>query len=192
MSFNTSNSELIEFNKLFSDYQDKFIRFAITYVNNSVIAEDIVMDSIMYYWENRNRLNTDNSIPAYIFTSIKNKCLNHLRNTECHESISKDLFDHLEWKRQLQIATLEACNPEELLAKELYEIINRELEKLSPVTRKIFMMRRFENLSNKEVASAMNMSTKGIEYHMAKATNQLKKSLKDFLPILIFLLHHKL
>lgn len=192
MSFNTSKSELVEFNKLFSDYQDKFIRFAITYVNDSVVAEDIVMDSIMYYWENRYRLNTNSSIPAYIFTSIKNKCLNHLRNSECHESISKDLFDHFEWKRQLQIATLEACNPEELLTKELHEIVNRALQKLPPVTRRIFVMRRFEDLSNKEIATVVGMSTKGVEYHMNKATDQLKKSLKDFLPILIFLLYHKL
>lgn len=192
MSFNSTKSELVQFNQLFSDYQDKFIRFAITYVNDPVIAEDLVMDSIMYYWENRSRLSTHSSIPSYIFTSIKNKCLNYLRNSESHESISKDLYEHLEWKRQLQIATLEACNPDELLTKELYEIINRSLQKLPPVTRKIFIMRRFEDLSNKEIASVMNMSTKGVEYHMSKATDQLKKSLKDFLPILIFLLYHKL
>lgn len=35
-------------------------------------------------------------------------------------------------------------------------------------------MRRFEEKSYREIASEMNMSVKGVEYHMNKATESLK------------------
>lgn len=49
-------------------------------------------------------------------------------------------------------------------------------------------MSRFEEKSHREIAAEMNMSVKGVEYHISKATSVLKHALKDFLPILLFLL----
>ena len=49
-------SEIKEFNKLFSNYQGIFIRFAHTYIQDKETAEDIVVDSLVYYWENRHSL----------------------------------------------------------------------------------------------------------------------------------------
>ena len=52
-SFDMENiSEIKEFNKLFSNYQGIFIRFANTYIQDEDTAEDIVVDSLVYYWEN--------------------------------------------------------------------------------------------------------------------------------------------
>lgn len=184
-----SNHELILFNKLFSDYQKRFIWFASTYVDDHMVAEDIVMETMMYCWENRERLDFEGGLPSYIFRAIKNKCLNHIRDCQYHQTASKELQEHLEWKRSLQIATLEACNPEELLTKEMHEIVNKALDKLPATTRQIFIMRRFEEKSYREIAAELNISVKGVEYHLSKATTLLKKSLKDFLPALLFLLH---
>ena len=39
-------------------------------------------------------------------------------------------------------------------------------------------MRRFEEKSYREIASEMNMSVKGVEYHMNKATESLKKNIE--------------
>ena len=64
------------------------------------------------------------------------------------------------------------------------------LSKLPEKTRRVFIMRRFEEKSYREIASEMNMSVKGVEYHMNKATESLKKTLKDFLPLLIYLIYH--
>ncbi|NCC10670.1 MAG: RNA polymerase sigma-70 factor [Bacteroidia bacterium] len=190
MKSDKGHNELIAFNKLFSDYQGRFIRFASTYIDDEMAAEDIVMEAMMYCWENRMRLDFEGSLPSYLFTAIKNKCLNYIRDTNYRQAASEELQEHLEWKRSLQIATLEACNPEELLTKEMHEIVNRALAKLPEMTRRIFMMRRFEEKSYREIAAELDISVKGVEYHMGKATTLLKKSLKDFLPALLFLLYY--
>ncbi|MPN35427.1 hypothetical protein SDC9_182925 [bioreactor metagenome] len=61
------------------------------------------------------------------------------------------------------------------------------LAELSPQTRKIFVLSRYENYSNKEIAAELNISVKSIEYHITKALNLFRKNLKDYLPLFYFL-----
>lgn len=188
MILSKNNNDLLQFNKLFSDYQERFVRFAYTYVDDRMTAEDIVMETMMYCWENRLKLCFETNMATYVFTAIKNKCLNYIRDSQHTQTLSEELKQHLEWKRSIQIATLEDCNPEELLSKEMHEAINKALNKLPKTTKQIFVMRRFEEKSYREIANRLGMTVKGVEYHMTKATTSLRKSLKDFLPALVFLL----
>ena len=64
------------FNKLYTDYRLRFIRFAQTYILDISIAEDIVMDTLAYYWEHRRDIKNDENILSYLLTAIKHKCLN--------------------------------------------------------------------------------------------------------------------
>ena len=50
-------SDLSLFNELFTIYKGRFVRFAQTFTRDATIAEDIVIDSIIYYWEHRTELN---------------------------------------------------------------------------------------------------------------------------------------
>ena len=59
-------SEIKAFNKLFADYHGLFVRFANTYLQDEAAAEDIAVEGIMYYWENRHSLSSDSNIPAYM------------------------------------------------------------------------------------------------------------------------------
>ena len=62
------------FNKLYTDYRLRFIRFAQTYILDISIAEDIVMDTLAYYWEHRRDIKNDENILSYLLTAIKHKC----------------------------------------------------------------------------------------------------------------------
>lgn len=44
-------SDLSLFNELFTIYKGRFVRFAQTFTRDATIAEDIVIDSLIYYWE---------------------------------------------------------------------------------------------------------------------------------------------
>lgn len=188
-SFDMENiSEIKEFNKLFSNYQGIFIRFANTYIQDEDTAEDIVVDSLVYYWENRHSLSSNSNIPAYIMEVVKHKSLNYLRNQRIREDIEQNLWTHMDRVRRLKITTLEACDPEELFSSEAQRLINETLESLPEKTRTIFIMSRYENKSHKEIAEHLDLSTKSIEFHITKALGVLRKRLKDYLPFfLIFL-----
>ncbi len=183
------SADLKAFNQLFSDYQGRFIRFANMYVRDMAVAEDFTIEALMQYWENRNALKADSNVPAYILTIIKNKCINYLQHIQVREDVSEHLKNHAEWELNTRIATLEACNPEELFTAEAQEIVNKTLATLPEQTRRIFIMSRYENKPYKEIAETLGMTTKGVEYHIAQALKRLHTNLKDYIPLLLFYLY---
>ena len=157
------NNYTNNFNQFFIDYQRRFIHFASTYVHDEAVAEDFVIESIMYYWENKERLPSDINIPAYVLTVLKHKCIDYLRNQQVRQMASDKIFQIYSWELSNRIATLEELEPNEI----------------------------FTNKSHKEIADLLNMTTKGVEYHINKATKVLRIALKDYLPttLLLFFLN---
>lgn len=184
--FMKGESDIYAFNRLFTDYKSRFIHFANTYVGDSMLAEDIAIESLMYYWENRDKLASGSNVPAYILTTIKHKCLNHLQRLRTREEITEYLKDCDTWELNLRIATLEACNPEKLFSDELQSLVHKALETLPEQTRDIFIRSRYENQSHKEIASALGISTKSVEFHITKSLKVLRIALKDYFPLLAF------
>lgn len=182
-------TDLAAFNKLFTDYHGRFIRFANTYVRDTTIAEDFVMEAFMYYWENRKTLASDSNVPAYVLTTIKNKCLSHLQHIRLKEDVEEKLQAHAEWKLSSMISSLEACEPEELFSADAERIINETLAALPEQTRKIFIMSRYENKSHKEIAEELKITTKGVEFHITRALSVLRPNLKDYLPVFLYLFY---
>ena len=103
--------DLKAFNRLFGEYQQRFIRFAGTYVSDAATAEDIVMESFMAAWEKRDMLSAS-AFPPYALTIVKNKCLNHLRSQGVRLRAAEDIHSHGARMLRTRISTLEACNPE--------------------------------------------------------------------------------
>ena len=182
------NAENRTFSKLFVDYQSRFVRFANSYIHDLATAEDIVTDAFIYYWENRKRLPDDTNVPAYLLTSIKNKCLNLLQHLHVKANAFSEITTHAQWELDMRIASLSALEPSELYSKEIIDIVNKTLLRLPDKTQIIFRKSRFENLSNQEIAEDMAVSVKTVEAHITNAIKLLRKELADYLLLfLVFL-----
>ena len=72
MNLRDNSIDLVSFNKLFTEYHERFVRFAYTYVDNYMEAEDIVMEAMTYYWEDMTLVLGGNP-RAYMGTAIKNE-----------------------------------------------------------------------------------------------------------------------
>lgn len=143
----------------------------------------------MYYWENRATLNDDTNPPAYILTIIKHKCLNYLQHLRTQKQTAENLMDIAQWELSTQIATLQACEPNELFTAEIQSIIAETLNSLPPRTQAIFRMHRYDRLTQKKIAETMHLSVKTIEFHINKAVQALRVALKDYIPAVLFFLH---
>mgnify|MGYP000004948406 FL=1 len=183
----SNSSDLIRFNKFFSENQQRFIRFAWTYTRDEIVAEDIVMEALMSYWENRLKISSEINPSAYVLTVVKNKCLNHLRHLQLGNEVSDRVSSHSEWELSNRIATLDACEPSALFAGEVQNIIDHVISRLSANTARIFVLSRYENKSHKEIAEIMGMTVKGVEFDISKATKELRVALKDYLVLFPFL-----
>lgn len=178
-------SDIRCFNDLFTHYQSRFVRFANSYVRDITLAEDIVAEAFMIYWENRGDLPSDSNIPAYILTIVKNKSLNYLRQKKVQDKIYLSMQDHASWEMNLRITSLEACNPTLVFSSEIERIINETLASLPEKTLKVFTLSRYNNKSHKEIAEYLNITTKGVEFHITKALTVLRAKLKDYITFIM-------
>lgn len=182
------STEIQVFNHLFTNYKGRFVHFARTYVGDKMTAEDIVVESLIYYWENRKKLDTHTNIPAYILTVVKHKCLDHLRHIRSQEDYAEYLQSSEMRKLNLRIATLEACNPERVFSEELQNLIAKTLDSMPKQTHDIFVRSRYDNQSHKEIAETLGISPKTVEFHITKALKIFRITLKDYLPLFLYFL----
>ena len=182
-----SQTDIHSFNALYTRYYRKAFLFTKSFVHDESVAEDIVSESLIKLWENLKEENTDHA-DALLLTILKNKSLDHLK----HEAIKAEAIHSMsnlnQRELEIRISTLQACDPEEIFSEEVKKIIADPLATLPEQTRRIFVMSRFQNKSNKEIAEELGITVKGVEYHITKALKPLRISLKDYLPILCFLL----
>ncbi|MCD8072755.1 MAG: RNA polymerase sigma-70 factor [Alistipes sp.] len=173
--------------ELYNKYYTVFVGFASSYVGSRSLAEDIVSESMLAYLDNRDSLAPSSNIPAYIMRTVRNKCLNHIKQKGFRDDVLKKINHGSLWEKQMRISTLEACDPEELFSAELQAKLDEALKLLSKKTLEVFTLSRFENLTNREIAQRLGITVKGVEFHIGKALGILRKELKDYLVLLIFL-----
>lgn len=104
-----------EFGELYKRYKARFESFAVGYVQDRLIAEDVVADAFIYYWENRSRLDADCNAAAYILTTIRHKCLNYLRALQVRMRVHNEVGDLQRRVVSENIRSLELCDPQHLL-----------------------------------------------------------------------------
>ena len=105
-----------------------------------------------------------------------------------HQTVLENYADISLRDLEIRLSSLEACNPSELFSAEIRILTSNTLQELSPQTRRIFELSRYENKSVKEIAEITGLTPKAVEYHITKSLKALRVSLKDYLPFLILLL----
>ncbi|MDF9830118.1 RNA polymerase sigma-70 factor [Parabacteroides sp. PF5-6] len=179
------HGEVRTFSSLFERFRKPYIRFIYSYVKDMDEAEDIYMDTMMRFWENRKELPGNTHIPSYLLAAVKNRALNALRQQSVRNDAGQFISEHQSRELNFRISTLEACEPSELFTDEIRRIIDYTLRDLPEHTRMIFYMSRYENKTNKEIAQELNINIKTVEYHITKTLKVLRANLKDYLPFLL-------
>jgi RNA polymerase sigma-70 factor (ECF subfamily) len=168
------------FEHLFRTHFERLCSFARQYVADMDTAQDICQKVFIRLWEKREEMDTSRSITSYLFTSVKNRCLNHIRD---HKKYRSHLLD-------VECGDLEiglAISEDHFALQELQQRIDKALATLPPKCRQVFEMSRYEQKKYKEIASELDISQKTVEAHMSKAIKLLRDDLGDYLTLLILL-----
>ena len=184
-----SNAIVNSFNEIYTSYYKKSFFFAKSYVHNDLAAEDIASESLIKLWE---KLKTEkiDYIEPLLLTILKNKALDYLKHEEVKRTAFESMVDWHQQELSIRISTLESCDPNEIFSDEVESIIWETLKLIPEQTQRIFLLSRFENKSNKEIAELMGISVKGVEYHISKALKALRITLKDYLPLFYFFFYY--
>ena len=153
----------LAFKQLYDGHWKKLYLFAFKLLNSEPEAKDAVQEVFTNLWAKRKELEIKN-LEAYLMASIKYKCLEQLKQ----KKLSPSFMDKFEPPVQ--------GNPTEnkLDFEETMHMLDTGIDRLPAKTKKIFKMSRQDELSNKEIAHMLNISTKTVEYHITQSIRQLK------------------
>lgn len=174
-----------DFGSFYDAYRLRLIRFACGYVRDRLVAEDLVTDAFVYFWENRSRIDTAGNPAAYVFTTLRHKCLNYLRAEQVRLRAHGEMEKLQHRVLSENIRSLEMCDPERLFEGEVERIVRECLDEMPELTRGIFTEQRLRKRSYREVAGMFGVSERRVETELGKALEKLRFALRDYLPMVL-------
>lgn len=177
------------FKYLYDEYYVKLCRVANFYVKDTFVSENLVSDLIFALWENREKLDIHESLNSYLFTSIRNRCFNYLKQAHVQREVS--------FEKVLESQLIYSMHSENdlpvgiLIEKELEAKIELSIANLPHQTKKVFQLKRRDELSYEEISNLLNISVNTVRYHMKSALKSLRLELATYLIYAVLILLFK-
>lgn len=163
--------------EVFSEYYTQLCAIAYQYVGDTQVSESIAEECFVSLWEKREQILPLDNFRLYISRMVRNRSIDYLRaqrvTTVDFDSPSASCF----------ISDSDLF--EELVTKDLQQIIHDTLQSLSPQCRRVFELSREENLSYREIARQLNISENTVKYHIKQALAALRDALGQYTAVLL-------
>ena len=172
---NSDKLDKQSFELLFRENFTALAGFARKYVKDLDTAKEIAHDVFINLWEKRNEIDSGKPLQSYLFTSVRNRCLNYIRDQKKFDKTG----DITENPGYSQLA--EDNDPVEIM--ELEERINLAIDSLPDKCREIFIMSRFRDLKYAGIAKELDISVKTVEAQMSRALKALREKLAEYMPV---------
>ncbi len=159
---------------LFRTYYTPLVRFVHSKVQDADAAEDLVQEVFYKLWNQRDSLQINTSLKAYLYTVSKNLSLNEIQKKKRHAELNQ-VYTEKQEQQDPGMSEDEASVWEER--------IREVVESLPPRCREVFELSRFEGLTYQEIAEELHISPKTVENQMGKALSVLREKLAPFLEL---------
>lgn len=141
-------------------YAGRIRNFAFSMLQNSSEAEDITQDMFLKIWNSRKSLREVDSLKSYLFSMAHSAVLNFIKR--------KGVRDRYQ-KATVGVSTEQYEPSFQMDTFELLKSIDEALEDMSVLRKTIFRMNRYEHKTYQEIADALMISPKTVQYHISCA-----------------------
>ena len=173
------------FCELYATYKNRLIYFAMRFLKSREYAEDVFQDAFTVVWQSRRFINPDASFSSYLYTIMRNRILNQLRNAANEEKLKESILS--------QALDYTEDTKREVMLNDLKSLISHALQQLTPRQREIFEMSREAQLSHKEIADKLGISINTVQEHISTSlklirTYLIKYSVSEYVDDLLLLI----
>ena len=165
----SQNGDEKAFELLFKKYSGDLFKVAYRRLHSAEDAKDIVQDVFFSCWNNIGTIVIEDSLAGYLYTALRNKIFNHF------EKNSNRL--HKLMRQPFVPAQHEELIFSNYCTKELQQFIMQQVATMPEKMRQIYFLSKEENLTNKEIASLLNLSGQTVKNQLYNALNRLRKTL---------------
>lgn len=162
---------------IFNVYYTPLCLYLLRLINSYEDIEDIVQDVLFSFWENKRGTDFKGSIRSYLFGSVHKAALYFLKRKGLRQHVD---ISHIDYFRE---ETPIICEDDELAHRK--SILEKEIAKLPPKCRDVFLAIVLENLSYKETALKLNISLNTVKTHYSRALKQLRNNLDSVILLLL-------
>jgi RNA polymerase sigma-70 factor (family 1) len=163
--FNKDSPDTFAF--LFKQYYSSLCSFAERFVHGDD-AKDVVSDVFSHLWHKQTDLKPDGNIQSFLYTSVRNACVNLLVKQKRQSVKNKEVTYYLQNEDSFET---------EVFKNEVLDEIFVEIETLPDQCRNIFKMLYIEGLSYKEVSQQLGLAEQTIRNQKGRAVLLLRKRL---------------
>lgn len=162
-----------QFETIFSGYYSAVKYFALMLLKSEADAEDITQDVFTKLWTHPQIwTNRDSAeIANYIFAMTKHITINFIKHKRIVEEYQESVIE-----KSLIEELFQTDDPlEPIYYKEAELLVRLVLSRLPERRREIFVLSRFKNMSNQEIAEKLNISIRTVEHQIYRTMLELKK-----------------
>lgn len=158
---------------LFRQHYSALCDFAVRYVREDALAEELVQDLFADLWARRTEWQVRGSVRAYLFGAVRNRALN-LRKRQAVEQ---------DWARDEALGEVRSLHPaperadDALERRELRARVRAAVESLPERCRLVMHLRWREQMRHAEIASVMGISVKGVEMQLSRGLKAIRERL---------------
>ncbi|QIA07876.1 RNA polymerase sigma factor [Draconibacterium halophilum] len=149
---------------------DELLHYALSFVRNQEIAEELVSDVYVKIWLKRSELPNIQNIRSYLFIAVKNSCLSHLRKMKNEKIVFIDEYSDF-------LFHAVESNDDETLEKDLLKKIHTAIDELPPKCKEAFSLAKINGFKHREIAQIMSISEKTVNNHLVTALKKITESL---------------
>lgn len=160
------------FCELYAAYKNRLLYFAMKFVKSREFAEDIFQDAFTVVWQSRRFINPDASFSSYLYTIVRNRILNQIRDMANEDKLKEHILFH----------AVDSANEtnNKILFDDLKDVVSRALEQLTPRQREVFNMSRDLQMSHKEIAEALGVSVNTVQEHISVSLKVIRAYLTKY------------
>ncbi len=157
------------FAEIYSRYAESLVGFASSKLFDLEDARDIIHDVFVKLWQEREQLQVDRDLKAYLFKLTRYRIVDKIRKNITREEYAAMV--------QALAVRYEPGIEQQIAAKELQQSIHKFLDELSPRVKEIYLLSREENLTIPEIAAQLQLSEQTIKNQLSAALKHLRASL---------------
>ncbi|WP_421918594.1 RNA polymerase sigma-70 factor [Marinifilum sp.] len=163
------------FEYIFDSYYVHLCHYARKLLCDQDLSEDIVHNTLCNLWTKKHKIKITTSIKPYLFRSVYNAAMTHLRHRKTEEKYAKEKYYQFIQNEMMLTPDkeIEIINNE--LGKKIYEAIDSLPEKCQ----KVFRLSKISGLKNQEIAEELGVSINTVQTQMKIALKKLRAKLGD-------------
>ena len=154
------------FCELYASYKNRLIYFAMRFLKSREYAEDVFQDAFAVIWQGRRFINPDTSFSSYLYTIVRNRVLNQLRDLDNQDKLKEQIL--------AQAVDYTEDTKHRIMADDLRHLIACAMQQLTVRQREVFRMSREKQMSHQEIADALGISINTVQEHISTSLRVLR------------------